>query len=107
MSTNTNTQHTPGPWAIIRHATPEYAKQYGIYAEESECVADFAIVRGNNADADAALIAAAPELLAELEALMGHIEALACEFSICEEIYTSRYGKEARAAIAKAKGGAA
>lgn len=54
---------TPGPWAIIRHATPEHSPQYGIYTEDASGW-DIATVHGENAAANAALIAAAPELLA-------------------------------------------
>lgn len=56
-----DTQHTPGPWAISKSATPDYAPQFLIHPEESE---DIAIVKGDNAHADALLIAAAPALLA-------------------------------------------
>lgn len=54
--------HTSGPWAISKHATPDYAPQYGIYAGDSPN--DLATVKGDNAKADAALIASAPDLLA-------------------------------------------
>ena len=55
-------QHTPAPWEITKHATPEYAPQFGVYAEGQ--VNDLATVVGPNAKADAQLIAAAPQLLA-------------------------------------------
>jgi hypothetical protein len=38
------TQHTPEPWELTRHATPDYAPQCGIYSEDHP--ADFAIVKG-------------------------------------------------------------
>ena len=60
---STNTKHTPGPWAISRHATPEYAPQCGVYSEADDAGRDLAIAKGSNAEANAALIAAAPELL--------------------------------------------
>lgn len=60
------TYHTPSPWNVSRHATPEHTRQYGIYAGDSQ--SDHVIVRGENASADAALIAAAPELLEALKA---------------------------------------
>jgi hypothetical protein len=43
---------TPGPWATSKHATPEYAPQYGVYAEDGSN-ADLAIVKGENAKAAA------------------------------------------------------
>ena len=68
-----NATHTPGPWNVSRHATPDYAPQFGIYAGES--ARDLAIVKGDNAAADAALIEAAPELLAALEDALEEINA--------------------------------
>jgi hypothetical protein len=62
--TTGNTQHTPGPWYVARHGTPDYAPQYGVYADGG---ADFAIIKGEKAKADAHLIAAAPDLLAGAE----------------------------------------
>ena len=52
--------HTPGPWEISQHGTPDYAPQYGIYVGDKT---DHVIVKGENAMADARLIASAPELL--------------------------------------------
>lgn len=59
----TTTTYTSGTWAISRHATPDYAPQYGIYANDASGW-DIATVYGENAAANASLIAAAPELLA-------------------------------------------
>ncbi len=61
-------KHTPGPWSVSKHATPDYAPQFGIYAGDSPN--DLAIVKGDNAEADAALIEAAPDLLAALQEAM-------------------------------------
>ena len=52
---------TQGDWQITKHGTPDYAPQYGIYSGESN---DFCIVKDENAEDNAALIAAAPKLLA-------------------------------------------
>lgn len=90
-----NATHTPGPWNVSRHATPDYAPQFGIYAGES--ARDLATVTGDNAAADAALIEAAPDLLAACEALLNCID----------PARDWKEAKAARAAIAKAKGGAA
>lgn len=56
-------KHTKGEWNISKHATPEYAPQFGIYAEDGN---DFVIVKGEKAEANAKIIAAAPELLEAL-----------------------------------------
>ena len=48
------------PWAVSKLAAPAYAPQFGLYCQDTG--ADVAIVRGENAAADAALMAAAPAL---------------------------------------------
>lgn len=65
-----NTPHTPGPWNISKHATPDYAPQFGIYAEG--CRNDLAYVVHENTEANARLIAAAPDLLAALQAILDY-----------------------------------
>ncbi len=54
-----NTQEN---WEVTKHATPEYAPQYGVYVEGERN--DFCIVKGEDAEAKAHLIAAVPKLLA-------------------------------------------
>jgi hypothetical protein len=53
-------KYTPEPWNVSKHATPDYAPQYGIYANNREY--DHVIVKGENAEMDARLIAATPEM---------------------------------------------
>ena len=53
---------TQGNWEVSKHATPDYAPQYGIYADGERN--DLCTVKGENAQDNARLIAAAPELLA-------------------------------------------
>ncbi len=62
----TGLQCTSGTWEISKHGTPDYAPQYGVYSGDST----IATVTGDNARADAALIAAAPDLLKALKSLM-------------------------------------
>lgn len=62
--------HTPAPWSISKHATPKSHPQFGVYADESPN--DHCIVKGDNAEADALLIAAAPELLEALNTIHAH-----------------------------------
>lgn len=71
-------QHTPGPWACSRSATPDYAPQFSVYSETG-AGHDLAIVKGDNAQADAALIEAAPDLLAALELAQERLEINNCE----------------------------
>lgn len=65
-------KHTPGPWEISKHGTPAHSPQFGVYAPDSPSlrVNDHVIVVGENAEADANLIAAAPDLLAVLEGVL-------------------------------------
>ena len=91
------TQHTPGPWKArssdmnparvwITQDAPPNIKATPLIAQCAE---------GNpQAEANARLIAAAPDLMAALEHLMRY------------DFGDSAGAKEARAAIAKAKGGA-
>lgn len=53
--------HTPGRWDARRDATPDYAPQYTVYSEESGIRVATAF------DGNAALIAAAPDMLEALE----------------------------------------
>ena len=78
-------EHTPGPW------TPYGLDWRMVVDKDSEVIAD---VRTH--DADARLIAAAPDLLAALEALMTEA---------CDDIaHQDEHTEAAEAAIAKAKG---
>lgn len=92
-----NVQHTPGPWQICR---PSYATYPHITSEAREHVAVA------TTEADARLIAAAPELLEALDDLVAEYE------SIVHNEYdgTTRLAEllakasKARIAIAKASG---
>jgi hypothetical protein len=107
-----NTKHTPGPWNF--QPCDEYANCFDVLCEKDYYVATTHDgVRGDrNADANARLIAAAPDLLKALQwyeakavqmgraaidqdskLLLGLIKEIAVE-----------YGAQARAAIAKATG---
>ena len=56
------TQHTPGPWMRGATGTPDWAKQYLVYTEAGRDIA--LVYDGDNAEANASLVAAAPDLLA-------------------------------------------
>lgn len=87
--------HTHGPLGISRRATPDYAPQYGVYVEGG-ARRDIATVMGDNAEADARLFAAAPDMLAALKAMVTELDS-GNNFEVWE-----RACQQMRAAIAKA-----
>tara|TARA_R110000868_G_C10896172_1_gene763968 strand:+ start:260 stop:559 length:300 start_codon:yes stop_codon:yes gene_type:complete len=96
------TQHTPAPWSVeIDHATgnAEYVRAY----QDGEMldVASVLCDQTDRANANARLIAAAPDLLAVLCEMLG-----AAETDLLDDksnVWRSAMN-DARAAIAKAKG---
>ena len=90
-----NTQHTPGPWAIYVNAPSDVVIRKMSKDGYELC----AIARVSSGYANAHLIAAAPELLEALDAALKLIELV---MPIDGDVT-----RKARAAIAKAKGGAA
>jgi hypothetical protein len=92
--------HTPAPWRV-EAAKPARFPQYRILTATDHYVAEVTIMAHNPAKSDAALIAAAPELLSALVHL--------------EQAYANKHSpqhraaalSEARAIITKAKGGGA
>lgn len=106
-----HTLHTPGPWIVcvqddgLERANTIFAEsqlENGIIdsSEWDYCIAEAGIGH-ENYEANALLIAAAPDLL---EALRGALEHWPVPSSICKD---RPAWKAARAAIAKATGGAA
>lgn len=95
--------HTPKDWSVCRHATPDYAPQYGIFAGDSQ--SDLAIVRGNNAESNAHLIASAPDLLSTLENLRNEAVGYLADLNRhgVDTITLRGAIKQAEAVIAKAK----
>jgi hypothetical protein len=85
-----NAKHTRGPWKV--HTDDENCGIYTVHAKES--------IYPDNDEANARLIAAAPELLKELEAALEIIEG---EYPADDEI-AAPVMKKIRAAIAKARG---
>lgn len=95
-------QHTPGPWTLSDDDSPLLYGTGGPYIAQvfSRTEADTGTLRPNYA-ADAAVIAAAPDLLAALQGLLQGI----IRHEVKEE-YLKHYPEvaAARAAIAKATG---
>ena len=90
-------KHTPGPWVVLNAGAT--VSRYG-YADSAETIADVRHKPDGESAANAALIAAAPELL---EALRGMIDYAASEIGIEPEEAVGGHFKAARAAIAKAE----
>lgn len=105
--------HTPGPWTVERHSGA-YHVHYGEEGNGAECCAVH-YASGVHADreraeADAALIASAPELLAALRAMLAAVESehgadflpFSASFPGFEEANAAVLA--ARSAIARAEG---
>ncbi len=93
------TKHTPGPWVKdeygdLRSPTGEQVSVWGLGISHGQ--------RDDKREANANLIAAAPELLEALEIVSNSIE-MECELR-GEDPSSNRYLLLCRAAIAKAKG---
>ena len=89
-----NAQHTPGPW--------EVEDGYAIVSTEGEFIAS-CNESDDNCNADAALIAAAPDLLAALEIAEGRLMCIDAQ-KLDTVARNDDVIDRIRAAIAKAKG---
>jgi len=65
-------QHTPDPLYVSRFATPDYAPEFGLYRGDEQ--SPLAIVRGDNAKANALVFAASFVMLDALRDLVADIE---------------------------------
>ena len=98
MKTNTQTQHTPGPWKTSTGENLEGVEHRWI-SNGDRFIADLGKVGGQvDSESNARLIASAPELLAALEKA-------AAWLSLSIRIDDREQADEARVAIAKATGG--
>jgi hypothetical protein len=104
------TKHTPGPWELIWEDG-----KYGVIGAQTE--KKLVAIVGNNPDdglndirkANAALIAAAPDMLAALEATEEYVQMLALwiDGSVALDVLENKYNHTQllrQTAIAKAKG---
>lgn len=108
-------KHTPGPW---RHNGLERSKPHvhdeqkavAVWAGETPValckwdVGRYGPVDDETADANARLIAAAPDLLVILKRILYAHDTGNCGASMGEAILCRSYAEHARAAIAKAEG---
>lgn len=97
IPTNTPT-HTPGPWR--EHSHRQIGPDAGIVCEVWSAIGETDAERIAQADANAALIAAAPELHQALKTLIA-------DYRIGMAVVRPRTMTLIRAALAKAEGGAA
>ena len=102
--------HTPGPWIAHVDPNPVGGQRFACITSEGEIVRRIAdvVLFDERAEADARLIAAAPDLIGALEP--GALEVIADEIagdsfrrSSCAESLRA-IAKQQRAAIAKAEG---
>ena len=96
----TDTQHTPGPWTVYRGV--QHQGEFIIF----KGITDIAVTRFADGDcnANARLIAAAPELLALLAEAVARVEDLINGHESAVEDLAA-WSDDARAAIIKATGG--
>jgi len=92
-----NKNHTPGPWVYYYE---KIGNQHIVWSDNSRIVS---LSMNDDAESNARLIAAAPDLLEALQDLF--IDCMACDYN--DGFNTSPLAKKVRAAIAKATGGAA
>lgn len=93
------TKHTPGPWEVMDSFYPSIKEVFGASFKIS-CVmwaTDLTEEDYQQRSADLRLIAAAPELLSALKAMLTHM-------GMDEDEWTKPTFDQARAAIAKATG---
>ena len=92
------TKFTPGPWKIS-----EYRNSHSMIIVGSD-EWDVAEVGYPNRDANAHLIAAAPDLYKALANLEPYLDAIVCYASTIEEHPPNGFILETKAALAKARG---
>lgn len=106
-------EYTPGPWIVARRlgcrvdGQKERTEFFSV--ERPDCIAGggVALVHARHTDATAHLVAAAPELLEALGQIVSAWESIDPNELVPEEINVDDLWDAARAAIAKAKEGAA
>lgn len=94
-------KHTPGPWHLAKETTRgQFVRDYRIRDKADGLIATLGPV---DQDANAALIAAAPDLLAALEALDFCLDSTTPEMQRAMALIRPAR-EQAKAAIAKARG---
>lgn len=93
-------KHTPGPW----HFNPESGNVHGGKPDDGLCTVVALVGMGREMDANAHLIAAAPELLAACDRALNFLNN-AVEFGFIKRDTAHDALQELREAISKAEGG--
>lgn len=109
MKKDTQTKHTPGPWFIVGweiHDRTTYFNTHGVRTGETpNSICALHPMPCDNVDANARLIAAAPELLEALEHFIAfYSDENSNVYKGSMPVFLRGVRNEARAAIAKAKG---
>jgi hypothetical protein len=97
---------TPGPWEH-EPSTYDDLESYGVWCGDGiglVCTVYSGLEPAGSSEANARLIAAAPDLLAACEAMFVHFPGCACDFGPIGG--PKCFPCKVRAAVAKAKGGA-
>ena len=96
----TQGKHTSGPWVVVARTDYHVAR---ITDQDGEPVA-FTSAMNRQSEANAHLLAAAPDLLGELKRMVEHFEVFASDHSMEASTETWSALHCAKAAIAKAEG---
>lgn len=88
--TEQRARHSPGPWEVSRLATPDYAPEFGIFRDDPAGAPCLARTMNENSEANARLIAAAPELLAALQTIANSepldTDSFVCDFDTLQSV---------------------
>ncbi len=94
--------HTPGPWRIQKRTTRgEFVTETHIVSADQSHIA---LVAPCAIEANAHLIAAAPEMLAVLEQIVGQEKPNRCGYDAASVALDDAWRERARAVLVKAKG---
>lgn len=96
-----STQHTPGPWFVAKADEPMESDGLIVESPNGYEIRPDGHQRLGDELADLSLIAAAPDLLEALK------EVFVIGDRLVDDVYGTEFVEKARAAIAKAEGGAA
>ena len=97
--------HTPGPWVAVKNSCFWDINIAGSWLTVADACASKHLPDGDNGEANARLIAAAPELLEALKEMLVDYDDASGEWSGSDVIAKAyRIIDKARAAIAKAEG---
>jgi len=103
---NNRNKHTPGPWIVSDETRENFVWILDENSDTGVCMVHTDTDSKDESDANARLIAAAPELLEALESMLDYLKRQAKENSRREWALHNAHAEFMRNAIAKATGGA-